>query len=119
MAELDPSIMAGFIGTEQWYRHGLSRNILYTEGAKYVADTAGAYWLLDEIAFSQVLPQINAEEFQVWKLKVGEAASSAMLEVEDGNDNVVYKKKIEYTDFPSPGINLWFQNNTIFLPSEY
>ena len=38
-----------FTGSENWYRHGINRNILFTDGAKYVADTAGAYWLLDEI----------------------------------------------------------------------
>lgn len=119
MAELDPNIMAQFTGSEHWYRHGLARHILFTDGAKYVADTAGAYWLLDEIALSQMLPELKREEFQVWKLKVDEGKSSASLVVEDGNDNVVYTKDITFTDFPSPGIDLWFQNNTIFLPSEY
>ena len=42
-----------FTGTEQWYRHGTVRDVLFTDGAKYVADQAGAYWLLDEIAFAQ------------------------------------------------------------------
>jgi hypothetical protein len=35
--------LAQFTGSEQWYRHGLVRNILFTDGAKYVADRAGAY----------------------------------------------------------------------------
>jgi ParB family chromosome partitioning protein len=39
-----------FTGSEHWYRHGMVRNVLFTDGAKYVADKAGAYWLLDEIA---------------------------------------------------------------------
>lgn len=118
MAKLDPAIMAQFTGSEEWYKHGLV-NIVYTEGAKYVADTAEAYWLLDEIALGQMIPEIRAEEFQVWKLKVNEEKHTARLIVEDGNDNVVYTKRIEYTDFPGDGINLWFTNNTIFLPSEY
>jgi hypothetical protein len=42
-----------FTGTEQWYRHGIVRDVLFTDGAKYVADQAGAYWLIDEIAFAQ------------------------------------------------------------------
>ena len=51
-----------FTGTEQWYRHGLARNILFTDGAKYLADEAGAYWLLDEIAFAQKgIPVVAAE----------------------------------------------------------
>jgi hypothetical protein len=38
-----------FTGSECWHRHGLVRDILFTDGAKYLADEAGAYWLLDEI----------------------------------------------------------------------
>jgi hypothetical protein len=38
-----------FTGSEHWYRHGLARALLFTDGAKYVADRGGAYWLLDEI----------------------------------------------------------------------
>src|SRR5882757_828930 len=45
--------LAQFTGTEHWYRHALNRNVLFTDGAKYVADQAGAYWLLDEIALIQ------------------------------------------------------------------
>ena len=43
---LDPNILSQFTGSEHWYRHGLVRHIIFTDGAKYVADAAGAYWLL-------------------------------------------------------------------------
>jgi hypothetical protein len=33
--------------------HGLVRDVLFTDGAKHVADAGGAYWLLDEIALAQ------------------------------------------------------------------
>jgi hypothetical protein len=42
---LDPEIMGRFTGSEHWYRHGLVPNITFADGAKYVADAAGAYWL--------------------------------------------------------------------------
>ena len=42
-----------FTGTEHWYRHALVRNVSFTDGAKYLADHAGAYWLLDIIAIAQ------------------------------------------------------------------
>ena len=44
-----------FTATEHWYRHPLNRAVLYTDGAKFVAERAGAYWLLDEIALLQAL----------------------------------------------------------------
>jgi len=115
---LDHAQLAQFTGSETWYRHGLVRRVLYTEGAKYVADRAGAYWLLDEIAIGQMEPTIRATEFQVWKLQVSDH-NTATLTVEDGNDNKVSEKVIEFTDFPAPGITLWCTGNTIMLPSEY
>jgi hypothetical protein len=108
-----------FTGTEQWYRHGLARDILFTDGAKYVADLAGAYWLLDEIALAQSdLPPGAMEEFQVWTLRVA-SRRIATLTCEDGNGRTVFTKSIQYTDFPLPEIVLWFANNVILLPSEY
>ena len=52
-AKLTRSDLNQFTGSETWYRHGINRNVLFTDGAKYVADHAGAYWLLDEIAIIQ------------------------------------------------------------------
>ena len=115
----DPTVMAMFTGSENWYRHGLARSILYSDGAKYIAETAGAYWLLDEIALTQFSEAVvNAEEFQVWTLTV-RADHTGTLTCGDGNDRAVYSKELEYTDFPEPGVTLWFQNKTIFLPTEY
>ena len=63
--------LAQFTGSENWYRHGINRNVLYTDGAQHVAEHGGAYWLLDEIAIIQPYNKaVAAEEFQVWKLAV-------------------------------------------------
>ena len=114
---LDPEIMSQFHGSDHWYRHWVG-GITFTDGAKYVADTAGAYWLLDEIALAQrFAKQVAAEEFQAWTLTV-KPDGTATLSCEDGNDNVVFIKAIEFTDFPSDGVTLWFENNVIYLPSE-
>ena len=108
-----------FTGTEYWYRHWAVRSILYTDGAKYVADTAGAYWLLDEIAFAQKgNKQVAAEAFQLWKLNL-RPDHTATLICEDGNGNVVFTKQLEYTDFPLDEIKFYFTDNVILLPSEY
>ena len=107
-----------FTGTEQWYRHALNRTVLFTEGAKYVADQVGAYWLLDEIALAQCgVAAVKDEAFQVWKLDV--QGSRATLTCGNGNDVDVYAKDIPFTDFPAPGITLWFTDSVILLPSEY
>jgi len=118
-AKLTQAELNQFTGSETWYRHGINRNVLFTDGAKYVADQAGAYWLLDEIAIIQPHDKrVAAEEFQVWKLAV-RSDRTATLTCEDGNGNIVFAKEIEYTDFPLDEISLWFANNVIYLPSEH
>lgn len=92
--------------------------MLFADGAKYVADQAGAYWLLDEIALAQCgVPAVKAEAFQVWTHDV--QGRSATLSCGDGNGKTVHAKEIAFTDFPAPGITLWFTDNTILLPREY
>lgn len=107
-----------FTGTEHWYRHWAVRHITYTDGAKYVADTAGAYWLLDEIAFAQVDKQLAAEGFQLWKLTVRPDRTATLI-CENGNGKAVFTKQLKYTDFPLDEISFYFTNNVILLPSEY
>ena len=108
-----------FTGTEQWYRHGLNRAVLFTDGAKYVADTCGAYWLLDEIALAQrYTKSLAVEEFQVWTLTVHPDRTAALV-CDDGNGRKLLSKEIPFTDFPMETVTLWCSNNTILLPSEY
>jgi hypothetical protein len=112
-------LQRNFTGSENWYRHALNRKVLFTDGAKHVADTGGAYWLLDEIALIQPYDKaVAATSFQVWTLKV-RPDRTATLTCQDGNDQTVFTKDIEYTDFPADEITLWFTANTIYLPSEH
>jgi hypothetical protein len=109
-----------FTGSETWWRHALVRDIVFTDGAKHVADAGGAYWLLDEIALAQRYNKaVAGEEFQLWKLAVDLDKSRGTLTCEDGNGHVVFRKEIEFTDFPLDEIQLYFCNKTILLPSEY
>lgn len=116
---LSKSDLAHFTGSEHWYRHGMVRNVLFTDGVKYVADNGGAYWLVDAIAFAQVTEQaVAAEGFQLWKLTV-RPDRTATLACEDGNYNAVYTQELEFTDFPLEEITFYFTDNVILLPSEY
>jgi hypothetical protein len=114
--------LSGFTGSSEFTRFKVfNKRALATEGAIFLAEQVGAFWLLDEIALGQ-RGKVAGEEFQVWKLTVKD--SKARLAVEDGNDNVVRAKRIPFTDFPAPGITLWAARNelggvTIMLPSEY
>jgi hypothetical protein len=116
---LSPVELAQFTATEHWYCHALNSDVRFTDGAKYVAEHAGAYWLLDEIALIQPYDKsVGAEGFQVWKLNVNDDMTAALI-CEDGDENVVFTKRIPFTDFPREGITFWFTDNTIILPTEY
>jgi hypothetical protein len=111
--------LAQFSGSETVFRHSLMRHIRYTEGVQFVAERAGAYWLVDDIAFGQAtIAELKDEEFQVWKLTV-RPDQTATLVCEDGNDRVIISKELTFTDFPLPEFALWFTDNTLLLPSEY
>jgi hypothetical protein len=108
-----------FTGTGHWYRHGLSRDMLYTEGVRYVASAADAHWLIDEIAFAQrYVEPVKIAPFQVWTLTVNPDHTAALACV-DSNDNQIYARNITYTDFPLSEISLYYCNNLLLLPREY
>jgi hypothetical protein len=108
-----------FTGTENWYRHGINRKVLFTDGIEYVANEGGAYWLIDAIALAQLSEKsVSTEAFQVWTLKVREDRTASLV-CDDGNDNIVYTQNIDFTDFPIDEIRFYFTDNTLLLPSEY
>lgn len=55
----------------------------------------------------------------MWTLKVDLEKHAATLTCDDGNGNVVFTKRIEYTDFPIAEVKLYHSDGTILLPSEY
>jgi hypothetical protein len=118
-ARLSERDLRQFTCTENWYKHGLNPRVMFTDGAKHVADEGGAYWLIDAIAiYQRYEKRVAAEPFQVWKLTVRDDRTASLV-CTDGNDNIVYTQHIEYTDFPIDEITLWFANNVIYLPSEH
>jgi len=111
--------LAQFTGSTEWFRHPLNQQVVFTEGARHLAEAGGAYWLLDEIALAQQhIPAVAAEPFQAWQLSVW-PNRSAKLTCGDGNRHTVFSKAIPYTDFPLVSVDLYFIDNTILLPSEY
>lgn len=115
---LTPAELAQFTGTENWYRHPIARNVHYTDGILFVAQRAGAYWLIDEIALAQQgEPALAGEEFQIWALIVD--GKAALLRCEDGDGKRLLERHIDYTDFPEPGIKLYYTDGVLMLPGEY
>lgn len=107
-----------FTGTERYYH--LYPGLLLTDGAKYLADEAEAYWLLDVI-WSH-LPRVPKDEWFVCA-KLERQSDSATFTLGDGNGEVYASQVIPYTDFPLAEITLYAakQDNVwvVLLPSEY
>lgn len=107
-----------FTGTERYYR--ISRKHLLTEGTKYVAENAGAFWMMD--AAASHLNEIGTDDWFVL-VRVTVTNSSAVMRYEDGNGNVSARQSIPYTDFPLPSFMFYAcwdgEHWVLMLPSEY
>jgi hypothetical protein len=110
-----------YTGSEQLYAHGLNRQYRYTDGVQFLAEHAGAYWLIDAIVAHQSDPKVRAEQFQVWRLRYDRHSQTWLLYCEDGNEQRVAQQEIAFSDFPleAGGIDLYLVDKTILLPSEY
>ena len=112
--------LPNFYGTENYHRFSpLFRNFVLTDGAQYIADACGAYWLMDAIASHRA--KYQGEGFAVVKLTVKDGQGK--LKILDGNDKVLVRQSIDFTDFPLDEITLFcIQQDdlwVILLSSEY
>ena len=107
-----------FTGTEQWFRHPLSSNFLYTDGVKFFAEHCGggAYWFLDILA-TELADLQEKEEFMSITLNVVDR--SAKITADDGNGNVLWTRTIDFTDAEEGTWKFFLTNNVLLLPSEY
>jgi hypothetical protein len=112
--------LSNFTGSKGLYRHGLNRNVTYTQGVQYFAQHAGggAYWLLDIFATEpDILKQ--QKEFASITLTVSDNERAEIV-VDDGNGSPsVFKRQISWTTCPAGIWKFYMIDGTILLPSEY
>ena len=113
--------LPNFYGTENYHWWSiLFRNFVLTDGAKYIAEECGAYWLMDAIA-SHVGAYRN-ERFVVAKF-VKADDPNWLLTIEDGDGGEYASQCIVFTDFPLDEITLYVIKQddlwVVLLPSEY
>jgi Family of unknown function (DUF6876) len=111
--------LAQFIGTRHYYRH--IGNMVLTDGAKHLADRAGAYCLMDVVASWQLAERVACERFQLWKIEVHDHKATVMAD--DGNGKELARQEIPCTEFPLRSQSLYLVNDgkyrVLMLPSEY
>jgi len=113
-AEELKSNLEQFFGTENYFKNPLMK-YTYTDGVRYFAEKAGAYWLLQEINGMYV--NLGCPYFL--NIVVKSNKNKADIIVDDGNYNVLKKKHIGFTDLPEGEWQFFLINNTLMIPSEY
>lgn len=120
-----------FTGDLERYRHSLFPKLIYTPGVKYLAETAGAYWLIDLIASHLISPEFQRAarqdsrilDLHFWNLSVSKDNSAVATARVDHDEAPFVEQKIPYTDFPLETIDLWLGFDgrffTLYLPSEH
>jgi hypothetical protein len=102
-----------FYGSGNFYINPLVK-YKYTDGVKYFAENAGAYWLLQEINGLTVrLPGY------FFNIRVISKDNKADIIIDDGNDNILKKKHIGFTDLPAGEWQFFLTDNVLMLPNEY
>lgn len=111
-----------FTGTEAYHRWSmLFPRIVLTDGTKYLAEEAGAYWLMDVIASH--IPSIKGDYFAIATLEKAKKNWKFALADDVPATKVYAKQTIEFSDFPLDEIKLYVIKQddlwVILLPSEY
>jgi len=109
-----------FTGSFNFTRWSILSKSVLTDGALFVAEKASAYWLFDAIQ-SHVT---NLNEDMVQSVLTVQEDSTASLELDDMNENMIASQALSFTDFPFKTIKIWSVRNetgafTHMLPREY
>ena len=108
-----------YTGSENWYRHGLNRKMMYTDGVKFFAENGGeqgAYWLLDLIA-TDTWQFLKKEAFLMVSITVKD--NKAVCVVDDGNGRVIKTSHTTYTDLQAGIWKFYLTGDILLLPNEY
>ncbi|MBK9118176.1 MAG: hypothetical protein IPM18_01030 [Phycisphaerales bacterium] len=120
-----------FTGDLDRFRHPLARGVIYTPGVQYLAERAGAYWLIDEIALAiagGAVAKAGKSDDRVlslhfWKLEVREDRTAELTARADDGVPPFVSKVIPWTDFPLDAVSIWAgfdgRHWTLYLPSEH
>jgi len=121
--------LSGFYGSADKYVHSLpmTPDLLLTEGVKYFAEKAGAYWFMDIVA-TEFVPKLSEEDYIIFIQVTVDSDNSAVIIGSDGDKGdgpkILHTRTIEYTDLPANStfnfiLMVGYEGNTLMLSSEY
>ncbi len=111
--------LANFTRNRPLPRSKHETGMLYTAGVKYLAEAAGAFWLIDHIAtsYKRAAKHGNLTGLQVWELTVARD-HRALLTCSSEQGRRAFEQPIAFTEFPLESITLYLSNDVLMLPSE-
>lgn len=109
--------LAFFTGSENVYK--AYPHVMITEGVKFLAERAEAFWLIDVVFSYQADRKVKQEPFQVYELNVDLKTKKAKMICTDGNENILRTQNIGFTTFPLESIKLYYTDGVVLLPTEY
>lgn len=121
-AQIVNDYAASTTSTDQWWKH--LGGLVYTDGVRLVAETCGAYWLLDLVASYR--HRMKGEGFAVWVLSAP-AGEGLPWVIEAWNDTPnhpesrrLVRQEIEYSDFPVElcPFKLYQESGVLLMPEE-
>ena len=112
-----------FHGSETIYKIPLL-GTFYTEGIKYLAETAECFWLVTDVSViaKSLMDRSPFITIDIQTISGEEKESigyGAIIRYSDGNDHILETQKYHLTDFPLERLHLYFVNSTLLLPGEY
>ena len=105
-----------FIGSDQLYRDGFTKCI-YSEGVQYIMENNMSWMVTDAMVLLKHIPKLKAEEFVVCKFTKTEDGGGIMI-YEDGNDNHLHRQVYTAVDAIPDTLQMWYENETLYLPNE-
>ncbi len=110
--------LSNHIGTSAYHFNPFYKWLNYTDGVESFAQHAGngAYWFLDIIG-TELKQLATEQDFLCITLK-SESFRGHIIAT-DGNDKILYQKKIPFTDCPNGDYTFFLTNGVMMLSSEY
>jgi len=115
--------LSQFFGTENYYR--LYPGWYLTDGAHYLSQACGAFWLLDILYSAR---HFVSDDVTVMTLTLTVKDTAGKVVITNGGEDVIYTQDIAFTDFPLDEISIWAELGSldgqtsawiVLLPSEH
>ena len=111
--DLELKQLGQFYGSEK-YHNVLGANV--TDGVHYIMQNGYSWFVTDFLISARMKPKLKKQEFLSALLVLKD--KKAEMVVTDGNNNVLYTQKYEYTDAKKE-LQLFFVGNVLMLENEY